>query len=180
MADQPEIEPNQLARDVSDHARQVSDAARRMSDEEIRDVVASLATTAEKIAQVADRLVPAMSNLAVSNENLAAKNHQKNFVIVGMVVLLACAGFFGWRLQSQSECFSSWANSSTNRTGVLGPLSNKRNDSLGQLGVDLIEKKPTAQLDRDVVAFLADENTYNKAYAENPVPDSPKFSCPAF
>lgn len=178
MADQPE--PEQLARDVSDHARQVSDDARRMSDDEIRDVVASLATTAQKIAAVADQLVPAMSKLARSNETLATKNHQKNVVIASLIILGVVAGLFGWRLQVQSTCFGNWANNSTNRSGVLGPLSNKRNDDLGRLGVDVIKKVAPAQGMADVSKFLDAENAYNAAYAETPIPASPKFSCPAF
>lgn len=186
-------------RTASDEARDASDEVRRLSDEELRDVASSLRATASDLARAVKDLVPAMNTLSRSNVTLAQKNHQKAIVIVVLVVLVAAAGLFGWRLQAQSTCSTNWANRSTNRTSVLVPLSNTRNTKL-RLSV---EAEHTAlhfalthpggapadvatlitylgSWDTATSAFLTADSNYAMAVANNPVPDSPKFDCPAF
>lgn len=203
--DQPPFNA-ETRQDAADARQAASDERASTSNEALQEIVGSLATTVDKIAESIDNLREdsqltrdSLAKLSASNMTLASKNRQKVGVIVTLAALVVVAGVFGWRLQEQSTCFSNWANSSTNRTSILVPLSNTRNTKLrlsvmaehtalhfalthpGGAPADVttlitdLGKWDTATSD-----FLTADSNYAQAVANNPVPDSPKFDCPAF
>lgn len=167
------------------------------TDADIRETVRSLVITVDRVAKAVDLLVPAMNRMSASSEKVVRRNFTLRAMLVGMLVLFLGGAGIIWRVQTQSTCLSNWANGTTERSKTLTELSGLRNSALSanveaeHQVLDYALRHPNGtptQVATEIhylqawnnatAAFLKADDNYTRATLTNPVPQSPKLSCP--
>lgn len=147
----------------------------------------------EEIAKTPQQLLKeARDDLVAVRTLLVAMNNRVNTSYL-FIALLIFGGIFGgfvyWkqlddnhraiaRTQAVTDCMREWANKTTERSRLLVVLNKDRDTKFDKLFREAGLNNP--QLNRqNYNAWLAADNAYAKAVADNPIPDSPNFICPA-
>jgi hypothetical protein len=147
----------------------------------LHSAVESLSANVDRIVDTVDGLIPAMNRLSESSERLAKRNRSWRAIVIALVVLIVGGIGIVWQVQRQSSCFSKWANASTSRSNILGPLNVLVLTDLGLVLDDTFMIPPNQkQTLKDARQLDSDLHAYTAASLAHPVPESPRYTCSVF